>query len=114
MQVVNERSGFEFSAEFEDADGAPTLPASVHWNLWCEASQKQLRDFTQVSPVAVAGTDGITRYIVTIDVPSSLNAIQYPRNASEQKKLLVVANKDQPSEFSIEHAYVVRNLRGRE
>jgi hypothetical protein len=113
MLQYNERTGLEKEVSFTDADNLPTLPGSVHWNLYCETTRTVLQGDTAVSVTATVGADGVTRYTSRFDIPGSLNAIQNDRNRRELKKLLVIANKGEDEEFSEEMQYYVVNLRGR-
>lgn len=113
MRVLNEKSGLEHRAHFSDTFGAPTIPATVHWRLDCQTTGTVLQDWTEVTPVTVSDETGITDVYALIEIPGALNAIQSDSNPRELKTLLVVAAKDQPSEYSEVLSYYVRNLRGR-
>jgi hypothetical protein len=112
MDVINERSGVEFTAHFEDANGVPTVPASVHWNLVCETTSKVLQSDTAIDPVTISDESGIVDCYVTVNIPGSLNAMQ-GGDWRELKTLLVIASKDQDGEFSQEYQYYVKNVKGR-
>jgi hypothetical protein len=113
MDVWNEKSGIELDAAFLDSDRRGTIPSSVHWNLHCEDTKRELRGDTEITPTTVVDESGNITCIAHIEVPGSLNAIQSNRNWRERKKLLVIANKGLDSEFSQEYEYYVLNLRGR-
>lgn len=113
MLAYNEHSGVEIEAAFFDAAGNPTQPNTVYWRLDCETTNTVLQDFTELTVSAEPAADGSYCYCAQIDIAGSLNAIQKNKHAQEQKKLLVVANKDAAGEFSQEYRYVVKNLRGR-
>lgn len=112
MDVINERSGVEFTAHFEDAAGNPTVPPSVHWRLDCESTGKVLQSDTAIDPVTVTDESGIVDCYVTVNIPGSLNTIQ-GGDWRELKTLLVIAAKDTDGEYSQEYQYYVRNIRGR-
>lgn len=113
MDVVKERSGLEFRAEFHDAFNAPTVPVSVHWRLDCETTGNAIVDWTEVTPDITLTEQGITDVFVTINVPSLANAMQKSTNQRELKTLLVVAAKDTDRELPETYQYYVLNLRGR-
>lgn len=113
MISYNEKSGIELDAAFFDAFGVPTLPSTVEYRLDCDTTRKTLLDYTTIAVVSAVDSAGTTTYTSLIEIPGPLNAIQNNRNAQEVKKLLVVANRDQASEYSQEYTYAVRNLRGR-
>lgn len=113
MDVINERSGVEFTAHFADARDIPTVPVTVHWRLDCESTGTVLQPDTEVTPVTVTDESGIVDVYVTINVPGSLNTIQGNGNWRELKTLLVIAAKDTDGEYSQEYQYYVKNIRGR-
>lgn len=113
MLVYNEKSGVEVVADFHDATGTPTLPVTVHYNLWCEATNTELLADTVATVVTDTDSAGVVTYTATIEIPSSLNAIQSTGNRQETKALLVIANKGLDSEYSKEYRYLVKNVLGR-
>jgi hypothetical protein len=113
VDVYNERSGIEIDAVFLDNRRNGTIPDTVHWNLQCDATRRELQGDTQVFPVSVVDESGALTCTARIEVSGSLNAIQHPGNWRELKKLLVIANKGLDDEFSTEYEYYVKNLRGR-
>lgn len=113
MLQYNERSGIELDAEFFDANGAATPPNTVHWRLDCDTTRRVLQGDTAEDAVFSVNTDGVDSWTARIEIPGALNAIQSQRNATELKKLLVIANKDTATEYSQEFSYYVKNLRGR-
>ena len=113
MRTYNERSGVEFRVHFTDSYDAPTIPETAHWRLDCEETGTVLQDWTVATVTTESDETGIVDVYATIEIPSSLNAIQRSNSTKELKTLLVVANKDQSSEFSETLQYYVKNLRGR-
>lgn len=113
MFTVNEKSGFEFTASFTDADGNPTPPTTAHWRVYCTSTDKALTDWAEQPVVSATGIDGITTYTITVPVPGYVNALQNSRNTRETKNLLVVADKDLSTEWSQELSYIVNAVKGR-
>jgi hypothetical protein len=113
VDVYNEKSGVEVDAVILDSRRNGTVPASLHWNLQCDTTERELRGDTAVTPTTTVDESGALTCIARIEVPGSLNAIQHPGNWRELKKLLVIANKGLDDEFSTEYEYYVKNLRGR-
>lgn len=111
-RIFNERSGLEVTAHFANANGVPVIPTTVHWNLHCDTTEKVLQADTAIDPVLISDESGIVDCYVTINVPGSLNVMQ-GGGQRELKTLLVIADKDQSSEYSQEFTYYVRNIRGR-
>jgi hypothetical protein len=113
MLAFNENEGVFARASFTDADGNPSLPTTVHYRLDCGTTFANLIDDTSVTPEVTVNASGQTEVTVEIAIPGSANEIRNNRNAREIKKLLVIANKDQDNEKSLESTYYVRNLQGR-
>ena len=114
MRTYLEHSGIELEVRFFDEADAPTLPGNVYWRLDCAATGENLQDWTQVYPETHLDDFGnITEIVATIEVASSLNAIQDRANTREEKRLLVAAGKDEPREFSAEFPYQVMRVQGR-
>ena len=112
MHVYNERSGVEFTAHFADANGTPTIPPSIHWNLVCETTGKVLQPDTPADPIIVSDESGLVDCYVAVNIPAAMNAMQ-SWGWRELKTLLVIAAKDQDGEYSQEFQYYVRNVKGR-
>jgi hypothetical protein len=113
VDVYNEKSGVEIDAVFLDSRRNGTVPATVHWNLQCDTTERELRSDTEVTPTTTVDESGELTCTARIEVPGDLNKIQRNNNWRELKKLLVIANKGLDDEFSTEYEYYVKNLRGR-
>jgi hypothetical protein len=113
MDVYNEKSGVEVDAAFLDNRRRGTIPITVHWNLHCETTKRELQGDTELTPETTVDESGEVTCVVHIEVPGPLNAIQSNSNWRELKKLLVIANKGRDDEYSQEYEYYVKNLRGR-
>ena len=110
MRVYVEKSGVEFQAWFESNPGTPTVPVSAHWKLYDVTNEKDLQDWTELTPV-ILQDNGVTSGVrVTIDVPGSLNAIQNSKNSRELKRVIVVAGKDTDREFAETRDYYIRKV----
>jgi hypothetical protein len=113
MDIVNEKSGIELDCSFLDSNRLGTVPATVHWNLQCETTGRELRGDTEAVFESSTDEEGNVTATAHIEVPGSLNTIQHNGNWRELKTLLVIANKDRDDEYSQEYQYYVKNLRGR-
>lgn len=113
MLAYNENSGVECIASFFDATHLASLPQTVHYRLDCQTTGKNIIPDTQVVPAVTLNSSGVSEVTALIEIPGSANAIQNRRNKREVKVLLVVADKDLPSECSQEYSYYVRNIQGR-
>ena len=113
MIAYNENSGVEFLVSFKDTAGNASLPTTVHYRLDCRTTLATLIDWTSAVPDVAINSSGVSEVTASLAVPGIANAIQNDRNNREIKTLLVVADKDLPSEYSQEYSYVVRNIQGR-
>ena len=100
IPTYNEKAGEEFTATFEDVDGAPSLPQTVHWRLVNDTHDSVVQDWTAVTASSV----------VSIDLPGSLMVRLDPSNARERFTLLVVADKDAANEYNEPYEFDVRRV----
>lgn len=106
IPTYNERSGVEFTAVFEDEQGTPALPASVHWRLTCETTGRVMQDWTEAAAV-----NGGTSVTADIELSGPVLTLCESQNQRELKSLLIVADKDGEREYSEEYQFYVRKVR---
>ena len=109
MRVYNEHSGNEYTCWFESVPGVPTVPTTVHWRLRNVSADQILQDWTELTPEIVSDESGITGVKTTIDINGQLNVLFSRSARRETFELQVVADKDDPREYSKFHQYAVAN-----
>lgn len=100
VPTFNEGSGAEFTASFENVDGLPSAPVSVHWRLVDDETGNVVQDWTEVTAASN----------VTIEVSGSLVQLLDRSNTRESKTLLIVADKDLDNEYSEPYPFWVRRV----
>jgi len=115
MRAVRERSGREFSAYFEDAANAPSIPGTAHWRLiGYPRDAVVLQDWTPevAEPVFDAATGGVKGIKITIYVDGIHHRLGTPRRPREERELQVVADMGTPREYSEVISYFVEAMAG--
>lgn len=112
MDVYNQHAGLKFTVGFFE-NNVPSVPDTVHWRLDCLTTGKELATWTEVPVESSSDESGQLLYLARIDIAGDLNDIKSTINKREHKQLLVVCNKDAPSEFSRTHEYVITAVKGR-
>lgn len=113
MRLINEKSGFEVEARFEDVGGAPTVPLTAHWRLRCVTNDRTIVDWTALATETLTGSVGeVLGVRAVIDVAGANNALVDRANRREVRELQIVAAKDTDREYSETMQYGVRALSG--
>ena len=117
MRAVNERSGREFGAYFENTTSEPQAPGTAHWRLVQVylGSVTILQDWTEETPVAVTdpATGGVTGIKITIHVDGMHHRFTSSSRARrEERELQVVADMGTPREYSQTMTYYVEAMAG--
>ncbi len=96
-----EYSGLELTAHFEDADGADSLPTTVHWGAFLTETDETIIDWTSVTP----GVD------VLVEVPGSLVTLRDRTSKREGWYFAFIADKDTDREYASEPPFYVDIVR---
>jgi hypothetical protein len=75
---IKEGSYYEVECSFYDSEGEPSLPGTVHYQIYCKTTNRAVRDTTEV-PIGTT---------VTITATPGDNAIISNRNPWERKQLV--------------------------
>jgi hypothetical protein len=102
MLTVTERSRLPLTFKLFDGDTLPATPATLRYRIDCETTGKTLQDWTTLTPASV----------VSLVVPSSINAIQSRANPYELKTFTVEANTGTDNAFNDAYSWRVKNLFG--
>jgi hypothetical protein len=100
--VVNEASACTWRVSFEDADGNPETPTTVHWKLNDLTNCRTLQDWVQIPAQSV----------VDIDITPEQNAISGTCHDYQELVLSIQTDQGLDTQASGEQRYVVANLTG--
>ena len=113
MKSYDQNSALELRAVFTTEAGAPAVPTTCHWKLYCLTTNQSLSDWESVTVYTSTDEFGtILEAYSLITVPASLNAMQTSA-ATERKHVVISADKDLATERTVTEPYVVRKVAGR-
>lgn len=101
MTPVNEGTSVVVSVALRNPAGAPEPPQSVVWSIFCMTNK---RDVVSGQTIAAPGAT------FSIDVPGSANAILRQANATELRRLKIVAVYGAQDHLVVYTDWSVKNL----
>ena len=111
---INELSAFTLTVNLLEADRTAAVPSTLHWRLECLETENTLQDWTSATITTTTDDDGnIAESEATIEVASTLNAMQTTGKKVEKKALVMAADKDLSTEYNDEFVYEVERLNAR-
>jgi hypothetical protein len=102
MQSVNEGSRLPLTFKLFNFATQLQKPLTLRYRIDCESTGRELVGWTTLDPAS----------IVSLVVPSSVNAIQNRANNFELKTMTVESDPDTENAFNEEYTWRVKNLQG--
>lgn len=102
MTKINARTSGSLNVVFRDKAGVPSAPTSVTYRVDCLTNRRNIRPVTTPSSIAAE---------MDIPIASGDTAIVNPSNATEQRRVTIVASYTGPDDqVTTQHDFEIVNL----